>query len=67
MKILRNVFVMLMSIGLATPGAGLAHPGHQHSPGILNTIDHASIGWDQLLILFVIAGVAIHYLLRARK
>lgn len=42
----------------AIPAAALAHPGHQHEGGVLGTLNHATIGLDQLLILFAVAAVA---------
>jgi hydrogenase/urease accessory protein HupE len=67
MKTLTQRFVSLAVFGLLTPVCALAHPGHEHAPGVLNAVYHAAIGWDQLLILFVVAAVVVHYLLRERK
>ena len=67
MKVLTHLLVSLAVCGLLTPMSALAHPGHQHTPGVLNAVNHAAIGWDQLLILCAIAVVILHFLLRGQR
>ncbi len=67
MKNLTHLILSFIPFGLLMPMDTLAHPGHQHVPGVLNHVNHAINGWDQLLILFVVAAVIVHFLLRARK
>ncbi len=54
----------LLTPGLLLSTNALAHPGHQHAPGVLAGLNHAVTGWDQLAILLLVGGVLVHYLLR---
>jgi hydrogenase/urease accessory protein HupE len=64
----RNWFrFALAAVALLTSASALAHPGHEHAPGLLAALNHAVIGWDQLVILLVVGGALAHFLIRNRK
>jgi hydrogenase/urease accessory protein HupE len=50
----------ILLCSLLTAPAALAHPGHQHAQGWLPRLLHSAIGWDQLLVLFAGAVVALY-------
>lgn len=62
----RNWFSLALP-GLLLSASTSAHPGHEHAPGVLATLNHAVTGWDQLLILLLIGGALAHYLQRNGK
>lgn len=47
----------LVSGAAWVPGAW-AHPGHEHSPGLLAYLVHSVTGWGPLLIVLVVAAAA---------
>ena len=49
------------------PATALGHPGHAHETGLLDSINHAAIGLEQLLILFAVAAVAVYAIKRISK
>ncbi len=51
----------------AIPATALGHPGHTHETGILDAVNHAAIGLDQLIILFAVGAVAVYAIKRMRK
>lgn len=61
MKGFKALLKTLIAGGLLVPAAVLAHPGHDHTGGLLERIHHAVIGWDQLAILLVIGVAAALY------
>jgi len=64
----RNWFSQALALpGLLLSASASAHPGHEHAPGLLATLNHAVTGWDQLLILLLIGGALAHYLQRKGK
>ena len=58
---------VLAGLSILFSYGALAHPGHEHAPGVLATLNHAVIGWDQLVILLVVGAVIAHLLVRNRK
>jgi hydrogenase/urease accessory protein HupE len=66
MHLFKRLFLTLTAFSLLVSGTALAHPGHQHEPGILAGIAHSMIGWDQLVIL-IAGGILIGYLLLRQR
>ena len=58
----------LLGAALLLPEQLAAHPGHAHTAGLLESVQHAIIGWDQLSLL-LLAGVAglLVYLTRPKQ
>ena len=66
MHFFKRLLVMLTACSPFVAGVALAHPGHEHEPGVLAGILHAVIGWDQLVILLLIGALFGYLLLRQR-
>ncbi|MGD8937062.1 MAG: HupE/UreJ family protein [Thiogranum sp.] len=66
MHLFKRLLLTLTASTSLVSGIALAHPGHQHQPGILAGIAHSIIGWDQLVVL-VAGGILVGYLLLRQR
>ena len=66
MRLYKRLLPALTACAALLSGPAIAHPGHQHEPGVLPAIAHAVTGWEQLLILLAAGLVAGYLVLRQR-
>ena len=67
MKSFRKVLFSLATAASVIPAIVQAHPGHTHETGVLAAVNHTVIGWDQLIVLFAVAAVALYAFRRISK
>ncbi len=56
-----------LAAGAALVPSAWAHPGHEHSPGVLAYLVHSVASWGPLLIVLVIAVATGYRMWKSRR